>query len=552
MSSEGLWARWQRNAEAFPEREAIIHWNLCEKPRRWTYSHLLTEAEFLAWQLSGHGIKRGSVCALLIRHHPRFYPLYLAIVALGAIPTVLAYPNSRLHPDKFREGLGGMLQHSGLDWILTERELEPLLEPLAEHLEGILCPLEDKSEARGQDGQIRSAVESSAILQHSSGTTGLQKPVLLTHAMIERHAELYGRAIDLTQSDRIVSWLPLYHDMGLIAAFHMPLIFGVTSIQMSPLEWVSSPVSFLEVITSERATLAWLPNFAYSFMADRIRDEDLQGVNLESLRMLVNCSEPIRHESQQRFLRRFQPYGLEPTCLSTCYAMAEATFAVTQSSPGQMAPTATVRADKLGSGHVVKAEADAPDAKICVSSGRPLPGCEIRILDEHGQDVPSDRVGELAIRSETLFSGYRNYSEKTARAFKDGWYLTGDLGFRTDGEYFIIGRRKDLIIVAGQNIQPEDIENAVSQVPGVLPGRVVAFGIDNPASGSQQIAVIVESMLRDPGDLQALRTSIIKAAAMSDFTLTHVHFAPPRWLVKSSSGKPSRAANARRISELER
>ena len=237
MSPDGLWARWEKNATAFPDRDAIVHWTLHGEPRRWTFSSLLTEARLLARQLSRQGVERGCVCALMMRHHPQFYPLNLAVTALGAIPAVLPHPTSRLHPDKFREGLEGMLQHSGLDWILTERDFVPLLAPLGKQLKVAVFPFE----AEHQENAQRSPREASAILQHSSGTTGLQKPVLLTDAMVQRHAELYSRAIGLTESDRIVSWLPLYHDMGLIAAFHMPLLCGVTSIQMSPMEWISAP-----------------------------------------------------------------------------------------------------------------------------------------------------------------------------------------------------------------------------------------------------------------------------------------------------------------------
>ena len=554
IEHETAWSRWCKNAAERPNSEAIIHWTAGEAPFRWTFSSLLAAAEQYASCLVEQGVRRGNVCAIILHHNSQLYPLYLAVCAAGAIPAILAYPNPRLHPDKFRQGIEGMSRRSGLDWILTERELQPVLEPLvtgsASTIRGLHFPLE--WQAHREDSQLLQEHPPQIIptdpllLQHSSGTTGLQKPVLLSHNAVLEHVKRYAEAISLTNSDKIVSWLPLYHDMGLIAAFHLPLIFGIPSIQIDPFQWVMAPSLLLEAITQERATVTWLPNFALNMMALKVKDEDLHDVDLSSLRLIVNCSEPVRYESHENFLKRFQPYGLRPTALSACYAMAETTFAVTQTPIGVAPTVVAVDRASLARGKV-EPVTDGVPARICVSSGKPIEGCEVRIVDENRFDVAPGSVGEIAITSATMFSGYRNYPEKTTEVLCDGWYYSGDYGFQDDGELFVIGRKKDIIIVGGNNIYPEDVEDAVGAVQGVIPGRVVAIGEESPELGSEHVAVIAETSVTTDPDRKALRLEIVKAGMASGITIASVYLVPPRWLIKSSAGKPSRKGSREKL-----
>jgi len=559
--AETLWQRWQAVAERDLEREAVVHLRAGEPALRISRGQLLRDAERVAAQLAGYGVQPGDVCALIVRHQPGFYALYAGVVALGAVPAVLAFPNPRLHPDKFVRGLAGMAQRSGLHFVLTERELAARIAPLvsgdASSVRAVLFPLEWSEPASLPSVSSVTAVRQHAmsaagegadapcVLQHSSGTTGLQKAVVLSHRAVLAHVERYAEAIALSAHDKVVSWLPLYHDMGLIAAFHLPLATGTPLVQLDPFEWIRAPVLLLEALASERATLAWLPNFAYNFMADRIHDDDVAGLDLSSLRMLINCSEPVRAASHRKFLERFASLGVSPRAMSVAYAMAETTFAVTQTLPGERARELRVSRRALERGEVVL-DAGA-DTRACVSCGRPIRDCEVRVMDEAGEPLPEGRVGELWIRSRSLFDGYQNDPERTATALCDGFYKSGDLGFIWQAEVFVIGRKKDLIIVAGKNLSPEDIEDACAAVPGVLAGRVVAFGLDDEASGTESVCVIAESETRDPTAAAALRLAIIKAAMAIDVTVHRVELAVPRWLVKSSSGKLSRQENRARL-----
>src|ERR1017187_6692048 len=417
-----VWHRWCENASKSPDSVAVIHWMAGKPPRCWTWSELIRTAELYAAALTNSGIEKGHVCAIIARHNALVYPVYMACVCAGAIPAILAYPNPRLHPEKFREGLEGMGRRSGLDWILTERALESVLAPLLSRstIRGLHFPFEGNEylEAVGsgvQPGAVHAMRDSDPLLlQHSSGTTGLQKPVLLSHRAILEHVTQYGNFLAVSPGDKVVSWLPLYHDMGLIAALHLPLALGIPTIQIDPFEWVLVPSLLLEVVSVERATLAWLPNFAFSMMADKIKEEDLEDVTLDSWRMVINCSEPVRCDDQEKFFRRFAPHGLKREALSSCYAMAETTFAVTQTPPGREPAAIAVDPQSFSKG-IARPAVDPGAVKVCVSSGELIPGCRIRIVDDEFNDLDEGQVGEVVIKSSSMFDGYRSEERRVGK-----------------------------------------------------------------------------------------------------------------------------------------
>jgi fatty-acyl-CoA synthase len=558
-STGTMWNRWCENADKSPDSVAITHVSSGAGSTCWNWGELIRTAELYSTALTNSGIEKGHVCALIARHNAALYPVYMACVCAGAIPAVLAYPNPRLHPDKFREGLEGMSRRSGLDWILTERALEGVLQPLLGNerstIRGLHFPFEgndylDAARSGIQRETVHAACDSDPLLlQHSSGTTGLQKPVLLSHRAVLEHVMEYGKFLAVSPNDKVVSWLPLYHDMGLIAAFHLPLALGIPTIQIDPFEWVLAPWLLLQTLSAERATLAWLPNFAFSMMADKIKEEDLENVALDSWRMVINCSEPVRHDDQEKFFRRFSLRGLKREALSSCYAMAETTFAVTQTPPGREPTTLAVDPQSLSKG-IARPAVDRGAVRVCVSSGELISGCHVRIVDDEFNDLDDGCVGEILIKSSSMFDGYRNYPEKTAAAMRDGWYLSGDYGFKDGNDYFIIGRKKDVVIIAGNNVYPEDVEAALNGLTGVIPGRVVAFGQEDAELGSERLSVAAETPLTNEDELRQLRMAIIRAGMKIDVTISNVYLVPPRFLVKSSAGKPSRSANKERVLRL--
>ena len=557
--SKTLWERWDSLAQTQPDKTAIVHWRAEGVSFRWSYKHLLEMANRYSERLKQLGVKKGDVCALIIRHNPQFYPLYLGISGIGALPAVLAYPNPRLHHEKFQKGLIGMSEKSGLNWIFTERELERIIKPLIVNRgkvnSGLFFPLDWELKERvklkelEELKQIRDSIDENdpMLLQHSSGTTGLQKPIILSHKAILDHVNNYGKAIQLSGNDIVASWLPLYHDMGLIAAFHLPLAFGITTIQIDPFEWVLAPSILLDVITVEKASLTWLPNFAYNLMADKIKEQELERISLVSLRMVVNCSEKVRAESHKKFYRKFSDYGLHENTLATMYAMAETTLAITQSEPGKRAVEISVDKNALAQGFVNLTDNPAK-SKICVSSGKPIDKCQIKIVNDRREALSENRVGEIAVKSVSMFQGYRNYPKKTAEVFdSENWFYSGDLGFLHDSELYVIGRIKDVIIVAGNNIYPEDIEDAANKIENIISGRVVAFGEEDELLGTEQVSVVAETKFDNEIELRKLSMDVIEAGMSANVNIHAVYLVPSRWLIKSSSGKPSRKINKQRI-----
>jgi acyl-CoA synthetase (AMP-forming)/AMP-acid ligase II len=353
-------------------------------------------------------------------------------------------------------------------------------------------------------------------------------------------------------TDRIYSWLPLYHDMGLIACFMLPMACHVPLIMQSPLDWVMHPETMLQVISEHRCTLAWLPNFAFQFVPRRTRPNRHAQYDLSSIRALINCSEPVRTSSMQEFQNAFAATGLKAGALQSSYAMAENVFAVTQSAIDCSSGPTRIWADgkQFRNSHRVLPVAEGSAGSVCfTSSGRLLPKHEIRIASESGVPLEESYAGEILIKSDCLFDGYYNRADLTAKALVDGWYCTGDLGFCVDGELYVVGRKKDLIIVGGENIYPQDIEEIVAGHRAVHDGRVIAMGVYNPDLGTEEIILVAEveseDMLADTVGIE--REIRGRVTAGLGVTVGTVFLKLPKWIVKSTAGKPARSATLEKL-----
>lgn len=464
-------------------------------------------------------------------------------LAIGAVPSMFPTLTEKLDPEIYMANMTELVTLSQVRAILTTDAFAP---QLASH---VTCPVYGS-------GALLASLDASApfefytpdadeiaFLQHSSGTTGLQKGVALSHRAVLNQMASYASAIALNERDVIVSWLPLYHDMGLIAGFLQPLVQGVPLVLMSPFEWVKSPAMLFRAIDHYAGTLCWLPNFAYNHCARRIRQRDLEGLSAASMRMFINCSEPVYAESHALFAERFAPLGVTPQMLGVSYAMAENTFAVTQTPPAQAPLLDTINAGRLQTDLVAEpVAADHPNAVVKVSCGKPIEGVRVRAVDAEGAPLPERRVGEIAVHSNSMLTGY--YMRDDLNPIRAGWYLTGDRGYIADGEVYIVGRSKDLIINAGKNVYPQDIEAIVNTVSGVHAGRAVVFGVPDEREGTELIAVVAEVDTEDADARKTITQSIRLAVAQgSTVTLNYVHLVDGKWLIKTSSGKIARAAN---------
>lgn len=467
---------------------------------------------------------------------------------LGAIPSMFPTLTEKLDPEIYQRSMAELVSHSGVRAVLTTDEFAPSLRAL------LTCTVIGSSEIEAAlTGEAEQAVldvsapdpDAIAFLQHSSGTTGLQKGVALSHRAVLNQIASYSAALDMNDDDAIVSWLPLYHDMGLIAGFLLPLIQGVPLILMSPFDWVSHPALLLKAIDEYQATLCWLPNFAYNHCARRIRQRDSEGLSLGSMRLFINCSEPVYAESHTLFAARFAPNGVTPDMLAVSYAMAENTFAVTQTPAGTQPRLDIVDRTRLEADRIAEpVSAYHPNAQTKVSCGPPITGSRVRVVspEDPAQVLPERHVGELAVHSDCMLTEY--YRRPDLDPFRDGWYLTGDYGYIADGEVYVVGRKKDLIIHAGKNIFPQDIEAIVNDVPGVHAGRAVVFGVPDAREGTELIAIVAEIRADETQPHAQISAAIKGAVARSaSVSAAFVQLVDSKWLIKTSSGKIARAAN---------
>ncbi len=521
-----------------------------------SYRDLIRGSAVYAQMFAEANISPGEVLILILNHGPDLIYAFFGAILHGAIPSIMPFLTEKLSPEQYRASLSALFNVTNPAGVITFpnffAEVEQAARGSAE-LKIFLPPHQYKNQhiQFGEFKGLERRETDIALLQHSSGTTGLQKGVALSHDAVTNQLDSYSRAIDLRAEDVVVSWLPLYHDMGLIAGFILPVLTGVRLILMSPLDWVKAPYRMLHSVTQYQGTLTWLPNFAYNFCSQKIRTRDLEGVDLSSWRAVINCSEPTIWNSHQQFIERFQPYGLKQRALATSYAMAENVFAVTQSILDQSVTVDYIDKDIFtAERRAVPSSVEERTIKM-LSAGVPIDNTKIRVLDAENHDLAERHIGQIAIKSQCMLTGYYHRPDLSAEAFIDGWYLTGDLGYIAGGELFVTGRMKDIIIVGGKNVYPQDFERLAYQVEGVYPGRAVAFGIFSEQTGTEEVVIVAETEVQDFEEriiiANQVRQKVTKGSAIA---LRFVELVERGWLIKTSSGKPARSANRKKYLTL--
>jgi fatty-acyl-CoA synthase len=537
--------------ERTPDKVSVVMLHAGQPDLPVTYRDLVHGAAGYIKTYQQNGIQPGDVVLLILQHGIDLLYAYYGAVLLGAVPSIMPFLTEKLLPERYRVDLASLVSVSEPAAIVTYREFEPevraALQPGKDSVKAVIISNQVAAPCLPQFmafGGLLRKPEDIALLQHSSGTTGLQKGVALSHDAVFNQLSNYGKAIHLSDADVFISWLPLYHDMGLIACWLMPILMGYPLVLMSPFDWIRAPYRLFQAVSKYKGTLSWLPNFAYNFCAQKTRDRDLEGVDLSTWRLISNCSEPMRWDSHQAFYERFRPYGLRFDSLCTCYAMAENVFAVTQG--GVDAPVVYEDIDRETLQTKKLAHEAQPGQAIVrmLGAGKAIHNTSIRVIDSKGHSLADRHVGEVALKSDCMASGYYHRPDATEKAFVDGWYLTGDYGYLVDGELYITGRKKDLIIVGGKNIYPQDLELLAYEVPGVHAGRASAFGIFNETSGTEDVVIVAEVDVDDPIESQKIADGIRSAVTRgSAVALRYVHLVRHPWLVKTSSGKTARSAN---------
>jgi fatty-acyl-CoA synthase len=539
-----------KNYQTHPQKTAIVMQHAGKDDFPISYHDLAVGSARYAKAYARAGIQPGEVVVLILQHGADLIFAFWGAILHGAIPSIMPFLTEKLSPERYRADLTALIAVTQPAAIVTypefEADVRSALNP-GDLMRGILLTnqLEEAAEPDfDQMPGLNRAPQEIVLLQHSSGTTGLQKGVALSHQAVLNQLDSYTRALGLTDDDVLVSWLPLYHDMGLIAGFLMPILSGITLVLLSPFDWVRAPYKLFQAVSRYKGTLSWLPNFSYNFCAQKVRERDLEGVDLSSWRVITNCSEPVKWESHQAFYQRFQKYGLHENALQCSYAMAENVFGVTQTPLGTDPVTDEIDRESYINERIARSPVAGKPSLRMMSSGRALDNTRILIRAENGDVLPDRVIGEIALQSDCMLTGYYHRPDATEKALRDGWYFTGDYGYTLNGEVFVAGRKKDMIIVGGKNVYPQDLESLAYEVPGIHAGRAVAFGVEDPEAGTEEVVIIAEVDTDDPDERQkiadALRRHISQNSAV---VLRHAHLVDPRWIVKTSSGKTARSAN---------
>jgi acyl-CoA synthetase (AMP-forming)/AMP-acid ligase II len=500
-----------------------------------SFADLAEGAEAWAGHLIQLGVSHGDRVLLVLPTERAFYESYWGILLAGGVP-VPAYPPVRLdRMEEYTRTLAALAENCGASVLITSGSIRPLVR-LAAEAGGLRLVLPEDVRSGGLREDVPVSEGDLALLQYTSGSTGKQKGVMLTHRNLLANLRAIGAGMALCPEDVVVSWLPLYHDMGLIGLMLGTLYWGMSLVTMSPVDFLRRPARWIRVLSQHQATLTAGPNFAFSLVARKIRSADLEGIDLSSCRAALCGAEPIHPPTIEGFVRRFEPCGFRPGAFFPAYGLAENTLAVSFSELGRPPHVEEVDALRMETeGRVVPAGPGGKTRKI-VSVGRPLDTVDVDVVDPEGSSVGEGALGEVVVSGPSVMAGYFNDPDATAQVLRDGRCHTGDLGFQLDGRLYISGRRKDVVIKAGRNYLAEDLEAAAAAVPGVRPGGLCVFAIENRTRGTEEVVLVAECKQGEGlGDTLSQRVSEATGCRPD-----RVELVPPRTLPKTSSGKIQR------------
>jgi len=492
------------------------------------------------------GIERGDRVALVFPTGIDFFAAFFGALLAGAVPVPL-YPPSRLgRMEEYLCRTARMLERSGARLVLADSRLRRILGEAVEEVHPALgCRTVDDL-PQGSAWPVRTGPSDLALIQFSSGTTVDPKPVALSHRAVAAQTEIltgfFPDTPELRQS--CVSWLPLYHDMGLIGCVFPALARDAALTLLGPELFVARPALWLRAISRYRATISPAPNFAYELCLTRVSDADLEGVDLSDWRTALNGAESISPAVLRAFCARFARWGFRPEAMTPVYGLSEAALAVTFSDFDR--PFRVTRFDREGLAREARARESA-DGREIVSVGRPVPGFRLRIVDPAGHDLPAGAVGRILIQGPSLMDGYLGDPEATARALRDGWLDTGDLGFLREGDLYLTGRAKDAVILRGRNYAPEEIERATEGVPGVRAGCAVAASWLPEDAPGEVLALFVEASRQATAEELAALPDACREAVLgtTGLAVEHLEVLAPGTLPRTSSGKLRRGETLR-------
>jgi 1-acyl-sn-glycerol-3-phosphate acyltransferase len=509
-----------------------------------TFRELDRNARAVAGGLIERGLGSGDRVGIMLPTEAGFFSAFFGVLFAGGIPVPIYPPFRRTQMEDHLRRQAGILRNAEASILITSDDLGgvgPLLFGLVATLQHVAAVTElSAGDAIGAPMPV--SAEAVALIQYTSGSTGDPKGVVLTHANLLANIRAMGAVLEASSLDRVVSWLPLYHDMGLIGCWLGSLYYGASAVIMPPLAFLADPARWLRTIAQHRATLSAAPNFAYELCLKAVRDEDIAGVDLSSLRAVMNGAEPVTPNTIKRFAARFSKFGFPQGAMAPVYGLAENAVGLAFPPLGRGPIIDRVDRTALARDGIAQ-PSNEPQAMELVACGQPLPGHEIRIVDDAGRELPERREGRLQFKGPSATAGYFHNAEKNNSLFDGKWLESGDRAYMASGDVYVTGRIKDMIKRAGRNIFPQELEELVGGIDGVRKGCVAVFSIPDARSGTERLIVLAETHLQAPEQRDDLRQRIIEQSRrLLDLPADEVVLASPRTVPKTSSGKIRRSA----------
>lgn len=507
-----------------------------------------------AYHLRSRGVQHGDRVLLVLPTGPSFLAAFYGCQVLGAIPVPVVPPASLARMDDHIARIARVATICEAKAVVVSQGLLAITGMVRSRFKEARAALSNVvfgQDLLREEGRVldlaRVRPEDPAMLQFTSGSTGDPKGVILPHRSLLANMKGIGLAAGFTRDDVALAWLPLFHDMGLIGHFLASAAWGLPLVLMPPETFIRRPREWLKAMSKYRGTCSAAPNFAYSLCAKKIKDRDLDGIDLSSWRVAFCGAEPVNPKTITDFISRYEPYGFQATTFFPVYGMAELSLAATFPLPGSPPRFDRVRRHRFEQGGVAEPAAEpteageATDVVSWVSVGRALPDHEVRIVDADGRPLPERREGEVEVRGPSMMAGYYRSPVATAETIRDGWLRTGDLGYLADGDLFVTGRRKEIIIKSGKNLYPQDIEAAAARVDGIRVGCCAAFGVTNAARGTEDLVLVCETRTDDAQErarlMSEVRTAVLEAIGATPDVVVLV---APGTVPKTSSGKIQR------------
>ncbi|MEO8964339.1 MAG: AMP-binding protein [Gammaproteobacteria bacterium] len=535
------------HAAATPDRIHLCLIDETGKEEMITYQQLLTNALQIAANLKKRGLEKGDTVAIMLPTQASFFYCFLGILFAGGVPIPI-YPPARAHQlEQYAKKEAAILSNASVRFLITFKQaklLSQLLRPFVPSLKEIITSI-DLMESTDTLKPVHGNSHDFVLIQYTSGSTSQPKGVLLTQQNILSNIRSYGKGIQITSKDVCVSWLPLYHDLGLIGNWLGSLYFGVRLVAFSPIIFLNHPEKWLWAIHHYRGTISAGPNFAYELCTRKIDPTHLEGLDLSSWRLAINGAEAIYPKTLERFSQKFSPYGFRTESFLPVYGLAENSLGLTAPPLGRKPVFDTINRDEFEKHHIAVPVSNSrfKNTLQFTSCGGPLPDNQIRIVDRNYQNVDERVIGHIQFQGPSSMQAYFNNPEATQKVYHDGWWDTGDLGYLANGEIYITGRQKDVIIKAGRNFFTSEIEDITSEVPGIRRGCVIAFSINDAENGTDQLIIVAETAIIKEEPLEKIRKQIQDCMISTlNVAADKIILVAPQRIPKTSSGKLQRSS----------